>query len=79
MKEIFDILSIRLSDKGLLPVEVSRVIKDVINIIRDGGESTAVSLVNEKLEALGWRTQILDLFSFELIRSFSDDTYVMEQ
>ena len=78
MKEIFDILSIRLSDKGLLPVEVSRVIKDVMNIIRDGGEST-VTLVNEKLEALGWRSQILDLFSFELIRSFSDDTYVMEQ
>jgi hypothetical protein len=78
MKEIFEIVSTRLSDKGLLPVEISRIIKDVVNIMRDGGEST-VTLVNEKLETLGWRRQILDLFSFELIREFSEGSYLTEQ
>jgi hypothetical protein len=78
MKEMFEIVSIRLSEKGLLPVEISRIIKDVINIIRDGGEST-LTLVNEKLERLGWRRHLLDFFSFELIRSFCEGSYITEQ
>ena len=66
MKATIDILSRKLSDKNLIPVEVSRIIKDVTNIIGDGGGFT-VSLVNQKLEILGWKRQILDEFSFELI------------
>jgi hypothetical protein len=78
MKEMFEIVSIRLSEKGLLPVEISRIIKDVINIIRDGGEST-LTLVNEELETLGWRRHLLDFLSFEVIRSFPEGSYPTEQ
>ena len=68
MPETIDILSRKLSDKDLLPVEVSRLVKDVTNIIGDGGGFT-ISLVNQKLEILGWKRQILDEFSFELMLS----------
>jgi hypothetical protein len=64
MKDIYNILSQRLSDKGLIPIEVSRLVKDAVNIIGDGGEST-VGLLNEKLESLGWGRRIMDQLTFE--------------
>ena len=63
-KDIYSILSQRLSDKGLIPTEVSRLVKDAANIVGEGGEFT-VALLNEKLESLGWGRQILDQLSFE--------------
>jgi len=66
VKHVYHVLLEKLSDKGLTPVEVSRLIKDVVNIIGDGGEFT-VPLLNQELERLGWEGHILDEFSFELI------------
>ena len=64
--EIYSILFGRLSDRGMMPVEITRLIKDVFNIIRDGGSFT-VSSINKALESLGWGDQIMDEISFELI------------
>lgn len=72
--ETISILSRRLAEKNLMPVEVSRLIKDVVNIIGDGGNFT-LYMVNQKLEYLGWGGQILDEFSFELILSLIENEH----
>jgi hypothetical protein len=74
MKATIDILSRKLSDKDLIPVEVSRLVKDVTNIMGDAGGFT-IALINQKLEILGWKGQILDEFSFELILSLVGNEY----
>ena len=74
---ICDTLFGRLSARGLMPVEIPRIIKDVFNIISDGGNFT-MSSVNLALERLGWREQIMDEFSFELIIFFLENEYHYE-
>jgi len=64
MKGIYNILCQRLFDKGLIPIEVSRLVKDAVNIMSDGGECT-VALLNEKLESLGWGREIMDQATFD--------------
>lgn len=76
MKDIYSILSQRLSDKGLTPIEVSRFVKDALNMLGDGGEIT-VALLNEKLENLGWERQILDLLTFEQTLLFVENNDYM--
>lgn len=66
MEEIVDLLLYKLSNKGLTPVEIPRLVKDVLNIVSDGGEFTA-GIINRKLETLGWDKAIVDQFTFELI------------
>ena len=66
MEQIFNTLLSRLSSKGLAPQEVPCLIRDVLNIINNGGEFT-VRTISEKLENLGWKEQIMDEFIFELI------------
>ena len=66
MEEIIDVLLHKLFDKGLAPVEIPRLIKDVLYFIGDGGYYT-VDDVNRQLSRLGWQDQILDGFIFELI------------
>jgi hypothetical protein len=66
MEEIVDILLYKLSSKGLTPVEIPRLVKDVLNIVSDGGEFTT-GTINIKLEMLGWDGAIVDQFTFELI------------
>jgi hypothetical protein len=56
----------RLSSIGLSPEDVNKVVKDVFNLLRDGGSFT-VSFVNYELERIGWKKDIMDEFSFELI------------
>jgi hypothetical protein len=73
-EEMVSILSRRLTDKDLIPVEVSRLIRDVVNIIGDGGDFTLYR-VNQNLENLGWRGKILDEFTFELILSLLENEY----
>lgn len=72
MEEIFDLLFLKLTHKGLMPVEIPRIIKDVVNIVNDGGEFTA-GIVNERLEHMGWGEQIIDEFTFELIIFFLEN------
>jgi hypothetical protein len=62
-----DVLFRRLGNKNLTGVEISRLVKDVVNTFQDGGVSTTFS-VNEELEALGWGREMIDLTSLELIR-----------
>ena len=66
MEKLPEILSCRLSEKVLTPIEGLRLVKDVVNIIGDRGEFT-IPLVNQKLETLGWGKEIIDSTSFELI------------
>ena len=59
MEEIVELLMVKLSDKGLGCVEICRLIKDVSNIIRDGGDFT-VRTLNRRLETMGWKEGIMD-------------------
>jgi len=60
-----------------MPVEVSILIKDVFNIIHDGGDFTVTS-VNRELEGLGWGERIMDEVSFELIIFLLENEYDYE-
>ena len=72
MGELIDLLVFRLSDKGVDSTHVPRVIKDVLNIVKDGEDFT-VSSVNNRLESLGWGEGIVDEFVFELILSLLEN------
>ena len=56
----------RLSSLGLQSLEVNKLVKDVFNLLRDGGSFT-ISYVNYELENIGWAESIMDEYSFELI------------
>ena len=66
MEAVFQNLDKRFSGKDFTPFELPRLIKDVKNIVADGGNFT-LSTVNEKLENLGWERGIIDELSFELM------------
>ncbi len=56
----------RLSSHGLQSTEVNKLVKDVFNLLREGGSFT-VAFVNYELESMGWSKAIMDDYSFELI------------
>ncbi|MBU1169990.1 MAG: hypothetical protein KKD44_10550 [Proteobacteria bacterium] len=56
----------RLSSHGLTADEINRLVKDVFNLLRDGGSFT-VAFVNYELQQLGWIRPVMDESSFELI------------
>lgn len=66
MKEIIDHLIVRLNDKDVLPLELPRLIKDVLIIITDGRARTLKN-INQNLAVIGWREDVLDSYTFELI------------
>lgn len=72
MKEIADLLLCKLSSKGLTPVEIPRLVKDVLNIVDEGGDFTT-SVINHRLETLGWDKTIVDQFTFELIIAYLEN------
>lgn len=55
-----------LSDRGLDPSQVNQLVKDVFNILRDGGVFT-VGFINSELENLGWHEKAVDDYIIELI------------
>jgi len=65
--EILDVLFLRLSAKGLTPAEIIRFIKNSFYIIREGGGASSATLMNQKLEQMGWEEQILDEVTYNLI------------
>lgn len=75
--DIFDTLFQRLLALGLMPVEIPRLIKDVFNIVSDGEDYT-VAYINQELERVGWRTQIIDEFNFELVIFLLENKYEFE-
>ena len=74
---ICDTLFGRLTARGLMSVEILRLIKDVFNIVRDGGNFTVAS-INMELERLGWRDRVMDETSFELIIFILENEYDYE-
>ena len=76
-RNICDTLFGRLTSRGLMSVEILRLIKDVLNIIRDGGDFTVAS-INRELECLGWREQVMDETSFGLIIFILENEYDYE-
>jgi hypothetical protein len=63
---ILGLLLNRLTHKGLISVEIPRLVEDVVNIVKDGGNFT-VNLVNNRLENLGWNRGLMDEATFDLI------------
>ncbi len=66
MDEILYVLVLKLLNKGLQRIEIQRLIKDVFNIIRDGGMITVIP-VKQSLKQLGWEDYVMDEYVFELI------------
>jgi hypothetical protein len=74
---IKDMISGRLQDRGLAPVEIVRLIKDVSNV-SGGSWYFNHSDVKKALKRLGWREYILDNFTLELISLYLEDETVTE-
>ena len=72
MTTIIGILSKKLRDRGLIPVEIDRLVKDVANVMSSGKYSTPVC-VKQNLERLGWEGYVLDNNILELISLFLSD------
>ena len=66
MEEIWNHLIVKLTNRGLLPIEIKRIIKDAFNIL---GEERGLSLIaiDQKLQVLGWRKHIIDEPCFGLV------------
>jgi hypothetical protein len=78
-KRIIPVLYRRLYDKGLMPVEIIGLTRDILNIIGHGGFYNA-GILNRKLERLGWEKNIVDNYSFEMILYYleCEGTYKVE-
>jgi hypothetical protein len=78
-KKILPDLCQRFYNKGLMSVEVKRIIGDILNIIGDGGYYSA-DILNRKLERLGWKRNIVDIYIFELVLYYlkCEGTYNVE-
>jgi hypothetical protein len=72
MTTIIGTISKKLKDRGLIPVEINRLIKDVANIMSSGNYSTPVC-IKQNLERLGWEGCVLDNNILELISLFLGD------
>lgn len=77
MLDIKDMISGRLKNQGLAPIEISRLIKDISNITGDGWYFT-MDHVKYALEKLGWERYILDNYTLELIFLYLDDKAAKE-
>ena len=71
MDEIVDLLLCKLCKKGLTPEEIPRLVKDVLNILRETRDFTP-TVINRQLETLGWGETIVDPFIFELTIALLD-------
>ena len=56
----------RLSERGVALDHIPGLVRNVLQIISDGGLFTT-QLINEQLEHLGWGPEVLDEISFQLI------------
>jgi len=78
MEQWTELLVSRLSDKGVVSSHVPGLMRDVRNIVREGGYFT-VGNVNNRLESLGWGGDILDEWIFELILSVHEKTATVDR
>lgn len=56
----------RLAEKGHSPEEIHRMVKDVFNVIRNGGSFT-VAIVNAEMEGFGWPPSVIDEGTLKMI------------
>ena len=68
------ILIERLMHRGIPPSQISALVRNVLNVIGDGGFFTT-QLVNQQLELLGWGTEALDETSFQMIVSLLESEF----
>ena len=78
MTTIIGILSKKLKDRGLIPMEINRLIKDVANVMSSGKYCTPVC-VKQNLQRLGWEGYILDNNILELIFLFLSDQKIYQK
>jgi hypothetical protein len=78
-EKVIPVLCRRLSKRGLMPIEIERLARDILNIIGCGGLYNA-GILNRKLEHLGWEKNIVDNYMFELILYYfeCEGTYKVE-
>jgi hypothetical protein len=62
--EICNSLFQLLNHKGLNTTQVNKILKDMFNLLRDGG-SFKLSFVNGELEKQGWDSEMFDENMFE--------------
>jgi hypothetical protein len=74
---IRNMISGRLKNRGLAPIEITRLIKDVYNVTGSVWYFTTVE-VKYALERLGWERYLLDNYTLELIFLYLDDKAVVE-
>ena len=74
MKATLRFLIERLMDRGITPSHISGLVRNVVNVIGNGGFFTT-ELVNRQLELLGWGQEILDETSFQLIVSVLESEF----
>ena len=65
----------KLFDKAFTSVEISRFIKDVVNIIDEDSDITLPDTI-QKLETLGWGKELIDPTILELIGLLSQNNPV---
>lgn len=63
-----------LSNKGLGPSEVNRLVKDVFCILQDGGTFT-VGFINHQLNSKGWTGHIIDEEAIEMVLAILEDEF----
>jgi hypothetical protein len=73
MENRLDDLFLRFQIKGFMPIEIPGLIKDVLNILGNGGFST-ITAVNQEMEDLGWGIEIMDNVTYELVNSLVQNT-----
>jgi hypothetical protein len=73
--DILEVLLSRLSKKGVMPDELPGLLRDVLNIVSDR-DTVAVDGLNLRLAMLGWQEDIVDEFSFEIMKMVIDDADV---
>ena len=66
MQRILNSIIDRLSERDVVPLEVPRLIKDLLNILQTDSPYTLKS-VNHSLTGLGWKEQVLEEDVFKLL------------
>ena len=76
---VLPVLCRRFYSKGLMPIEIKRLTRDILIIIGHGGFFNA-DIMNQKLERLGWGKNIVDNYIFEMLLYYleCEGTYKVE-
>ncbi len=63
-----------LTEKGLAPAEVNRLVKDLFCILQDGGTFT-VGFINHQLHDMGWTGHMIDEAAIELVLTILENEF----